>query len=163
MNADNRGEAALREGLELARAGAVDHDLDVPASETLIRAAEQRLGLRFPQLPEVSARGGCGAVDGEEFYGLVPSGLDRHGVPNAVWLYEDACRRGQPARYFAVYDYGDGTAVALDFDRPGPDGEVPCVAAHAGNWEQSEDVAADFGAFFLATVREVVDAEGTSA
>jgi antitoxin YobK len=107
---------------------------------------------------------GCGGVDGEEFYGLVPAGLDARGVPNAVWLYEDGLRRGQPARFFVVYDYGDGTAVALDLDRPGPDGELPCVAAHAGNWTHSEPVAPDFGAFLLATVREVMsDPDAASA
>jgi hypothetical protein len=42
-------------------------------------------------------------------------------------------------------------------------GEVPCVAAHAGDWEHAEDVASDLGTFFLATVREVIDPQGTSA
>ena len=80
----------------------------------------------------------------------MPGGLDGHAIPNAVWLYEQERRRGQPARYFTVYDYGDGTGVALDLGRPEPDGEVPCVAAHAGDWEHAEDIAPDFGAFFLA-------------
>jgi hypothetical protein len=160
MSTDSCGEAAVLEGLKLARAGLVDHDFDVPASEALIDAAQQRLGLSFPPSYRRFLReAGCGGVGSEEFYGLVPAGLDARGVPNAIWLYEDARRRGQPPRYFEVYDYGDGTAVALDFDRPSPNGEVPCVAAHAGDWTQTEDVASDFGAFFVAIVREVVDDE----
>lgn len=160
MSEDSRGESAVREGLELARSGAVDEDLDVPASEDVIVSAEKRLGFGFPPSYRTFLReAGCGGVGGEEFYGLVPAGLEASGVPNAVWLYEDARRRGQPSRFFEIYGYGDGTAVALDVGLVGLDGEMPCVAAHAGDWSQVEVVAPDFGAFFLATIREVLEYE----
>ena len=47
MSISSHGEAAVRDGLELARSGVVDHDLDAPAPAAVIISAEQRLGLRF--------------------------------------------------------------------------------------------------------------------
>jgi antitoxin YobK len=159
------GSAAVERALRLVVASGIDHDLDAPASESLVRSAELRLGLTFPPSYRTFLRiAGCGGVQGEEFYGLVAdAGLDVPGVPNAVWLYETETASRQPRRYFQIYNYGDGTAVALDLERQRSDGEVPCVASHAGRWQQTEDVATEFGTFFLAVITDALGADATSA
>jgi hypothetical protein len=115
----------------------------------LIEAAERRLGLSFsPSYRHFMLQAGCGGVDGEQFYGLVPAGLDALGTERRL-----ALRGGDPERkageVLRDLRLGDGTEVALDLDRPAPAGETPCVAAHAGNRTHTEEVAPDFGAFFL--------------
>jgi hypothetical protein len=125
--------------------------------EDLIVRAEQRIGHRFPpSYRYFLAELGTVSFGGEEIYGLIPQNFEAFGVPNALWLYtKNLSELAQPPRYFEFYNYGDGTTVALDFDRRDAAGECALAETHAGAWnEHADDVAGNFGTFLLALVRE---------
>jgi len=124
--------------------------------EALILHAEERVAHPFPpSYRAFLAAVGTASFGAEEVYGLIAFNFNGVGVPNALWLYEkNVTEWDQPPRYFEFYDYGDGTTVALDFERRRDDAECALVETHAGAWtEQVEAVPGDFGTFLLELVR----------
>ena len=148
---------AVREAVRLMRSRPDLLSAAGGCPENLIQRAEDRIGHQLPpSYRAFLAAVGTASFGGSEVYGLIPQNFDGVGVPNALWLYEDqAAKFDRPRRYFEFYDYGDGTTVALDFERRRPDGEYALAETHAGAWrEHVEDVEGDFGSFLLALVRE---------
>lgn len=121
-----------------------------PRSEGWIVEAERILNIDFPQtyrrfLLEL----GCGGFRGEEFYGIVDADLLRGPVPNGIWLTLDERRMsGLPSFMVIIQSGGDGGWRAIDISRNSSDYESPVVRLDV-NCRPREDLAEDFGRFFL--------------
>lgn len=133
-----------------------DADFIGPKSETLIIAAEQRLGLAFPpSYRKFLACLGCGDVIGCEFYGLIGEDFDNSGVPDAIWItLRNRKSAGLFDSFILVSDTGYGNYYAIDVSKKTPEGDSPVVEWQPlDSPEVRRPIAEDFGAFLLEMVQ----------
>lgn len=118
-----------------------------PRDLTVVAAAEQRLGVRFPpSYRRFLLEFGCGNVGSQEIYGVIDQDVERGPIPNAVSLNLKRRARGWSPALFVIYESGDGTSHALDLDRLDSEGEAAVwLLDVTGN--PTEQVAANFGEF----------------
>lgn len=121
--------------------------------EKLICAAENALGIRFPNLyRRFVSEFGAGDIDGNEFYGILSEDFVHSSVPDAVWkTLELRKEAGLSNRYIVVCEFGDGTYCAVDTSRHSAEGDAPIVLLSI-NGDYVEDIAIDFGEFLLKMV-----------
>jgi len=121
--------------------------------ERLICAAENALGIRFPELyRRFVSEFGAGDIGGNEFYGVLSEDFVHSSVPDAVWkTLELRQRTGSSNQYIVIHEFGDGTYCAIDTSRHSTDGDVPIVLLSI-NGDYLEDIAVDFGEFLLTMV-----------
>lgn len=119
--------------------------------ESLVRAAERKLGLRFPPTyRRFLVEFGAGSFGSEEIYGLVDEELESALVPNGIGLtLRDRKEFELPHDLVAVYDLGDGETFYLDLGAT-ENGEAPIIVYYPGYTSEEqpgEIVAQDFGQF----------------
>ncbi len=155
------GMAELDAVLRLVEEHDDEADFVGPREESLIEAAEQALGLRFPPtyrrfLLEL----GTGGFDGEEIYGIISEDLGRAGVPNAIWLTLDERQSsGLPGSMVTIYNDGMGGFFVLDTAKPGKGGEPPVEVWQPGASQPDdtlEVVGDDFGIVALQLFSEAL-------
>lgn len=126
-----------------------------PRPESMIVAAEQALGVRFPPTyRRFVSEFGCGSFTGTYVYGLGQS-LDQPVAANTVWKTKQERKHRLPAAFVVVGAVGEGTSLALDLARRDPNEESPTVTWGLVSAEDhaSEVVAVTFGAYLLERVR----------
>lgn len=153
VEADEAVEAGLRPEietvLELAK-GHPDADFVGPQPVAFIDAAEERLGLVFPDtyrrfLIEL----GAGNVGPDDIYGVFRMDFDASGIPDVVGATLDGrATLGLPeAAVLIGYDGGEGKIV-LDVSRKQMDGSVPVVWWHPGlPLNEAPAMASDFSTY----------------
>lgn len=129
--------------------------------DALVRSAEAALGVKFPpSYRRFVTELGAGSIAGEEFYGVTTSDFEVSSVPNGIWLtLTQRKTSGLPKHLVLVYGVGNGQYFALDTSKHSEDGESPLVVWTPGASkaeDELETAAADFGSFFLKTVRRAV-------
>jgi len=131
-------------------------DFGPPASEDMIQAAEQYLGLRFPpSYREFLALAGCGSFSGREFYGITPGGIEATAIPSVTFATMDERRHGLPAHFVLFEDPGTDEQYVLDTQDLSREGEAPVKV-----WRPASDrgslavVASDFGTYLLRAAEE---------
>jgi hypothetical protein len=155
------GEVELNQAIQLIEE-LKDDDFHGPKPESLIRLAEETLGLSFPPTYRTFlSRYGCGGVEGFEVYGLVSDDFVHSGIPDAIWLTLDERETGgAPPSLIFVAHTGDGGYYAIDVSLKTPNGESPVVEWWPGFGDavgNGRIVASDFGAFFLEQVRQALE------
>ena len=119
-------------------------------AESLITAAEERLGLKFPPIyQEFLLRLGAGNFGSREFYGVIDDDFDDSAIPDGIWYTLNERNDGLPPELVVVGATGDGGLYCLDM---GEAGEAP-VVIYEPPGSVRKRVADDFGAFFLEEVR----------
>ena len=132
-------------------------DFEGNKSDSLIDLAEKALGLKFPPTYKRFLKDlGCGDVGGEEFYGVINDEFNNSSVPNGIWLtLNERNNISLQKKLIVIYATGDGTYYAIDTSRIDNDGECPVVSLSV-NGEIIENIAPNFGKFFLDTVSQVI-------
>ncbi len=134
-------------------------DFAGPQPESLVRAAEAKLGVEFPPLyRRFLLEYGVGGMGGFEIYGIIQEDFDHSGIPDAIWYSLQEQRDSNlPRGFVAICNSGDGEIICLDCeDLPT---EPPVMVFEPGYpleeqcWEV---VAEDFGEFFLGLVKNEI-------
>lgn len=128
-----------------------------PRDDSLVAAAEDALGLRFPPSYRRFVRElGAGSVGSREFYGVTTNNFTDSSVPNAVWVtLDERSRFDLPGTLVIIGDTGTGEYYALDTAQRDSADESPVVTWSAAQSQENdvlEIVSLDFGAFFLRAV-----------
>lgn len=132
-----------------------------PIDPSRVRDAEIFLEVEFPPsyrrfLTEL----GAGNIAHREFYGIVPGGLEVPSVPNGIWVTSYARRElSLLSTLVVVGDTGYGQFYVLKTASISVQGECPVAISEIGSTTPEadlDDVAPDFGSFFLAGVREAL-------
>jgi len=147
----------IREALDVVRASPDLADFVGPRDESLIAAAEETLGLRFPpSYRTFVAELGAGSFGGEELYGVISD--DASGIPEAVWMTLEARRDwGLPSSMIVVYFDGGIDYFVLDTAAVDARGEAPVRVVTPGLSDFTGElpvVESDFGALFAELVSE---------
>ncbi|MEO1006947.1 MAG: SMI1/KNR4 family protein [Planctomycetota bacterium] len=131
-------------------------DFEGPKPDELLAKAEAAIGLSFPATYRAFlSKFGCGDIAGAEFYGIIKDNFEESGIPDAIWLTLDQRKSSElPKFYILIGDSGNGGLYAIDCSVISV-AECPVVEWWAGAQDQ-RTVAADFGDFFLRTVREAL-------
>ena len=132
-----------------------------PRPESLVKAAEMKLGLRFPPTyRRFLLEYGAGSFGGSEFYGVVHKNFEESGVPDAIWFtLSERKEWALPHDLIVVYVPGNGELFCLDIGAKG-DSESPVIAydsAYPHEAQRREVIAKDFGEFLLEFVRREVN------
>ena len=151
----------LLSAVELIKVNSHLADFAGQQPQARIASAERALGVAFsPSYQGFLAHFGCGGFNGLEFYGVVKDDFINSGVPDAVWLTLDLRRTAaMPHCYILVSETGDGGFYAIDTSQENSSGESPVIEWWPGFPEADNNprvVAADFGAFLLEKVRQVL-------
>lgn len=154
----------LSEALALIAQNPAETDFEGPKPEELIQSAEKKLGVVFPPTYRAFLKKlGCGDVAGEEFYGILDEDFENSGIPDAVWFtLEERKTGGLPASYVIISALGDGELLALDTRSAAEGAEGPVLLLPQGYSQPGavlEQIAEDFGEFFLRTVKEALGDE----
>jgi hypothetical protein len=124
----------------------------------LIEAAEERLGLVFPQsYRRFLLMLGAGHVGSEEIYGVLRPNFDDSGVPDAVWATLEYRKNFglEDAGIVIGYDGAEGFYV-LDTRRKSPDESVPVLWwAPGASLRSSSVVAPDFARYLAELVADL--------
>jgi hypothetical protein len=129
-----------------------------PRDENVVGAAEDRLGLRFPDAyRRFVLRMGAGSFGAAEFYGVIDSDFSGP-VPDGVWVTLES-RKGPsalPTSMVVIGQDGMGGQYVLDTAA----GDDPAVTVWIGGMsspgEPLEEVASDFAEFVLDSVTRQV-------
>jgi len=145
----------LDAAFELIELNADQADFDGPKSESLLSKAEQALGLSFPPTYRTFlSRLGCGDIAGAEFYGVIKDDFENSAVPDAIWLTISQRKSSQlPQSHIIVGSTGYGGFYAIDCSQQSDANESPVVEWWGG---PQTTIAADFGEFFLRSIREAL-------
>jgi hypothetical protein len=140
---------------ELIRQHPEAADFVGPCPAKLIAQAEARLGLRFPDSYRRFLREyGAGNLAGVEIYGVIDDQFEQGGIPDAVWYTLNLREEFDlPEHLLGIHDLGDGELYFLDLSARAA--EAPVLIYHPGadsQEQQSDQVAPDFGPFFLQLV-----------
>lgn len=131
-----------------------------PRPESLIQAAEKRLGLEFPPTyRRFLLEYGAGSFGSSEICGVIDYDFEHSSVPDAIWytLIERNEAR-LPNELIVIYEVGDGELLCLDLGAK-ESGEAPVVAYQPGlppEKQSKEVIAKDFGEFLLQIVQREV-------
>lgn len=154
------GMHELETGLRLV-AGHPDAFFIGPRDESVVQAGEQALGLVLPPTYRRFVRElGAGSIRASEFYGVLSEDVAKPGVPNAVWVTLQDRGDGLPDQLIVVGATGMGESYVLDGRQAGSDGEHPVsvwVLGLSTPEDTLEQVAPDFGTFFLTQVRQALE------
>ena len=128
-----------------------------PRDESLVRAAEETLGVELPATyRRFLLDYGAGSFGASEIYGVINDDFENSSVPDAVWRTLVERDEGElPDNLVVIYEDGAGAAFCLDC-ADAPHGESPVVAFYVGfppSQQPEEIIAEDFGAFLLQRVR----------
>jgi len=151
----------LRQGLNILSGNKELASFSGPKPPELLDSAELALGVALPPtyrafLTEV----GCGDIAGCEFYGVIDDNFENSSIPDAIWLtLEERRASGLPHSLVIVYEFGEGTYVALDTSKADKEGECPVVAwvPDLSDVQDLEVIAKDYGEFFVKTIRSNLD------
>lgn len=131
-------------------------------SETLVEAAENRLGLTFPtSFRRFLLELGAGSFGASEVYGVIDADFESSSVPNGVWCTLEMRKFDLPPDLFVVNHLGEGSYSCLDCRNDTEEG--PIVTYHPGfpvPRDRREIIANSFGRFFLDIVREELEFRG---
>lgn len=126
-------------------------------SDDTIRRAQEILGAPFPRSYISFLRNfGCGQIVYHELYGLVDETYLGEGAPNVVWVTLEGRRLGLPPTYVVVEDAGYGPFYCLETSRMNDEGECPVIFYFPQSLAKPEQIASDFGEFFLECVHEAL-------
>lgn len=154
------GMEDYREAVRLIREHEDAADFEGPQTEALVALAEAKLGLRFPEpYRTFLLEFGCGDVEGEEVFGVIDEEFDESAEPDAVWYTRELRRRrGLPHHFIAIGALAGGETIVIDADEAGPVfGRVFLLSLEAAGSEGSaEELAPDFGGYFLSLVRSAL-------
>jgi hypothetical protein len=127
-----------------------------PRDPSLVDAAEQALGLRFPPTYRRFLEDlGAGNFGSFEVFGVIDDDFEESMVPDAIWYTLTERETELPENLVIVGEVGDGSLSALRIDGGG--GEAPVVLHEPGAEDAPQEVAyEDFGAFFRDGVERAV-------
>ena len=133
-----------------------------PRQRALIDEAAAALGVRFPPSYRKFVENlGAGSIRGREIYGVIDSNFRDSTIPDGIWLTLTERQDSQlPEALVIVDSTGDGDYVAIDTSKRTSESENPMVRWSPGAASASdalEQVASDFGRFFLQLVREATE------
>jgi antitoxin YobK len=131
-----------------------------PRPDSLILAAERKLGVRFPETyRRFLAEYGAGSFGAEELFGIIGDDFEDARIPNTVGY--TLKQRGEyelPHDLVAVYGLGDGETFYLDLGAR-EDDEAPIIVyypEYSPEEQSREIVAKDFGELLLDLVRSQI-------
>lgn len=132
-----------------------------PQPESLVEAAERKLGLAFPPTyRRFLLEYGAGSFGGSEFYGVVHKKFEESGVPDAIWFtLSERKEWALPHELIVVYVPGYGELFCLN-TAVKEGSESPVIAydsAYPPEAQRREVIAKDFGEFLLEFVRREVN------
>ncbi len=132
----------------------VKGDFEGSKPESLIKCAEDTLGLVFPATYRKFLLSlGCGDINGIEFYGLIDNNFFNSGIPDVVWTTLHYRENQKLNKYLIIVaDNGLGGCYAIDTSINNSDGDCPVI-----DWWSNDlpiqFVADDFGSFFLQCIK----------
>ncbi|MCZ7567371.1 MAG: SMI1/KNR4 family protein [Ardenticatenaceae bacterium] len=132
-----------------------------PRPESLVRTAEQALGVTFPPTyRRFLLEYGAGGFGSSEIYGVIDENFEESSIPDAIWYtLTERKEVNLPNGLVVIYAVGDGGLYCLDLQSKKVD-EAPVVVYEPGlpNEEQFyEVVAKDFGEFLLDLVQREIN------
>jgi hypothetical protein len=147
--------ADLQEALRLIATSPGQGFFAGPRDATLVASAERALGGNLPPTyREFVTKLGAGNFGAFEVYGVIEDKFEDSSVPNGVWLTLNERREsGLPEKLVIVGSTGDGDYYCVEL-RGGE--ESPVTVYQPGSppdRQHGEQVAQDFGDFFLGGVR----------
>ena len=131
-------------------------------SEALIRLAEEKLGLKFPDTYRYFIeKYGAGNYGSAEIFGIVDDDFENSSVPDAIWYtLTERDEINLPLNLLIIYNTGDEALYCLDFNRRNEAGEPAVISFIPGiDFEEQEHkiIANDFGDFLLELVTHESD------
>ncbi|MCK4261291.1 MAG: SMI1/KNR4 family protein [Halanaerobiales bacterium] len=128
-------------------------------SETIIKLAEEKLGLRFSKMYfHFLANYGAGNFGSEEIYGIIDSDFENSSVPDAIWCtLKERKEINLPNNLVIIYDTGSEEIFCLDFNKLNKENEPAVVVFVLGvdlEYQTYEVIADDFGNFLLDRINE---------
>jgi hypothetical protein len=126
-------------------------------SENAILMAQEILRTTFPDSYLSFLRSfGCGQIAWHELYGLVDENCQAEGVPSVVWVTREERRLGLPSTYVVVESSGDGALLCLDTAQLNDERECPLMYYIPDGFVKPQEIAQDFGEYFLECVHEAL-------
>jgi cell wall assembly regulator SMI1 len=131
-------------------------DFEGPKDESLIKKAEQKLGVKFPPTyRRFLASHGCGDVEGLEIYGVIKDDFDNSGIPDAIWITLKERQDSKiDANLVLISADGTGSYFAINTAVCDSDGESPVVLWEPG-FGVREKIADSFGVYFFGALNEL--------
>jgi antitoxin YobK len=131
-----------------------------PRTEELVQLAETTLKANFPPTyRRFLLEFGAGNFGSAEFYGIIDDDFENSSVPDGVWFTQTERQDANlPANLMVIGDTGTGDLYCLELRLDGGEGRV-VVLDPGGNPSMREEIAPDFGSFFLARVRQQLQRE----
>ncbi|MEC2072506.1 SMI1/KNR4 family protein [Alkalihalophilus marmarensis] len=131
------------------------------ASFELIRAAEDKIGLKFTgAYLDYLKTFGAGNFGAQEIYGILNDEFENSSVPDAIWFtLTDRRESNLPANLLAIYDTGSDELFCLDFNQLDSIGEPKVVSFIPGvalDSQTYETIAESFGEFLLKMINEEI-------
>lgn len=126
-----------------------------PRPEALVKKAEVALGVRFPATyRQFLLDYGAGNFGSAEFYGVIDEDWEDSSVPDGVWYtLKERAESSMPTEFVVVGDTGAGELYVLDSAQ---DRGAVWIVDPGTSMTAREQVAADFGAFLLDRVQEIM-------
>ncbi len=146
-----------RSAIEKLRDNGVKIDYQMPASDDLIRALEERLGVDLPiSYKAMLSEFGILGFGGNDFYGLGRTGLDGKNAPSVVFTTERSRKEGEISDTMVrIKASGYGPCFVIDCAQSTSPGEAAIYELdERGLSYGSERVADSFGTFLLEDVNE---------
>lgn len=154
----------LKNAFDLIKNNPQYADFEGPKSDALIKKAEDKLQVSFPQsyrsfLKEL----GCGNIGGQEFYGLISENFENSGIPDAIWVTLFQRKAANlPDKFVIVGSNGRGGYYVIEGSKEHTGSESPVFLWVPGIPKFEENfkvIAEDFGQFIFNTIRESLLAE----
>lgn len=127
-------------------------------SEELIKNAEKKLNIQFPQTyRDFLLTYGAGNFGSEEIYGVIKNDFDNSGIPDAIWFtHKQRKEAALPVNLLVIYHTGGEEMFCIDFNQVGAFNE-PIVVSYLIGLDKKdqtfEKIANDFGEFLLQRVK----------
>ena len=129
-----------------------------PRPESLVREAEQALGLNFsPIYRRFLLEFGAGNFGAEEIYGVTHSNFTKSAVPNGIWMTLKSRKETKyplPDNLIVIANDGTGIDFCLRHTTDGLEPRViTFIVGIPAAQQRPELIAEDFGQFFLERVQ----------
>lgn len=127
-------------------------------SESIIKKAEEKLNIVFPQsYRKFLLSFGAGNFGAEEIYGVIKEDFENSGIPDAIWFtLKQRKEVNLPLNLVVIYHTGGEEMFCLDINKIGKYQEPIIVSYVIGvdsEHQIYEIIANDFGEFFLQRVK----------
>lgn len=127
-------------------------------SETIIKMAEEKLNIIFPQIYRSFLQNfGAGSFGTEEIYGIINQDFENSGIPDAIWFtLKQRKEVNLPKNLVIIYHSGGEEMFCLDVNKIGKYKEPVVVSYVIGveaKFQKYEVIANDFGEFLLQKVK----------